>query len=735
MPHYFATCPKGIEYLLRDELTALGAGAAREALAGVHFDGDLAVGYRACLWSRLASRILMPLAEFAAPDDDALYAGVQGIDWSAHLTTHGSLAVDVVGSTAALRHTQYVAQRVKDAVVDQFRDRCGMRPGVDLQQPSIRLNLLLRRNRASLSLDLAGAPLHQRGWRVGQGDAPLKENLACAILLRGGWPAISAAGGALVDPMCGVGTLLIEGALMAADQAPGIKRDYFGFFGWRGHDAALWQSLLDEAHVRAEAGMRALAAAFFGYDANAQVLAEARLNAETAGLAHVVRLARQSVDRLDAPVGQASGLVVCNPPYGERLGERARLTPLYRSLGERLRDGFAGWHAAIITADRELGRDIGLHPRKRYVLYNGALECRLLVYDIADRQVRMRAEPVLSPGATAVANRIGKNARRLRKRLQREAIGCYRVYDADMPEYAAAIDVYTAVGIDKDTGASSGSGASTQRVFPQTWLHLQEYAAPRTISTDDARVRLGELVRATSEVFDVPRTRIAVKTRRRGRGGGGHGQFEDRGEFLIVEEGGLRLRVNLFDHLDTGLFLDHRPTRARLRARARGARFLNLFCYTASATVLAAAGSASTTLGVDLSPTYLDWAARNLALNGFTGPAHRLIQADVLQWLAHDNGEYDLIFVDPPTFSNSKRADDFEVQRDHVALLRLCGARLAAGGTIVFSVNNRRFRIDRDALTDFFVEDVTAASIPFDFSRNPRIHQCHELQRCAPTIP
>ncbi|MGA9421450.1 MAG: bifunctional 23S rRNA (guanine(2069)-N(7))-methyltransferase RlmK/23S rRNA (guanine(2445)-N(2))-methyltransferase RlmL [Rhodanobacteraceae bacterium] len=734
MHHYFATCPKGIEYLLRDELTALGAGGAREALAGVHFEGDLATGYRACLWSRLASRILLRLAEFAAPDGDALYAGVQAIDWSEHLAADGSLAVDAVGSTGKLRHTQYVAQRVKDAIADQFRGRCGMRPDVDLQRPSIRLNLFLRRDRASLSLDFAGTPLHRHGWRVGQGDAPLKENLACAILLRGGWPAISGAGGALVDPMCGAGTLLVEGALMAADSAPGINREYFGFFGWRGHDAALWQSLLDEAHARAEAGMRSLAAEFFGYDADTRVLAEARRNVETAGLAQVIRLAPQPMDRLEAPAGQIGGLVVCNPPYGERLGERAQLTPLYRSLGERLRAGFAGWHAAIITADRELARDIGLHPRKRYVLYNGALECHLLVCDITDRHSRPRAEPVRSPGITAVANRIGKNARRLRKRLQREAIGCYRVYDADMPEYSAAIDVYTAVGIEKRIDATRDSGTSTQSAFPQTWLHLQEYAAPRTISAHDARVHLGELVRATSEVFDVPRARIAVKTRRRSRGGGGHGQFEDRGEFLIVEEGGLRLRVNLFDHLDTGLFLDHRPTRARLRARMRGLRFLNLFCYTASATVHAAAGGAIGTTSVDLSLTYLDWAERNLALNGFTGPAHRLIHADALQWLVHDHGEYDLIFVDPPTFSNSKRTEDFDVQRDHVALLRLCGDRLAAGGTIVFSVNSRRFRIDRDALADFVVEDVTAASIPFDFSRNPRIHQCHELQWRGPTI-
>ncbi|MEO8460174.1 MAG: class I SAM-dependent methyltransferase, partial [Dokdonella sp.] len=181
--------------------------------------------------------------------------------------------------------------------------------------------------------------------------------------------------------------------------------------------------------------------------------------------------------------------------------------------------------------------------------------------------------------------------------------------------------------------------------------------------------------------------------------------------------------------LDTGLFLDHRPLRARVREVARGKRFLNLFCYTGSVSVYAAIGGASATTSVDLSATYLDWAGRNLRLNGCSGANHRLVQADSMQWLAHERGEYDLIYVDPPTFSNSKRADDFDVQRDHVRLLQLCAERLSADGLIVFSNNNRRFRIDSDALSKFEIRDVSSASIPFDFARNPRIHQCYEMNR------
>jgi 23S rRNA (guanine2069-N7)-methyltransferase / 23S rRNA (guanine2445-N2)-methyltransferase len=725
---YFATCAKGLEYLLRDELRAMGAADAHERLAGVHFSGDLRTGYRACLESRLASRILMPLGEFDAENSDALYAGVQAVDWQQHLAAEGTLAVDAVsGESSAMTHTQFIAQRVKDAVVDQFRERTGVRPGVDLERPSIRLNLRLYRNRATLSLDLSGTPLHRRGWRRGQGDAPLKENLAAAMLLRGGWPEIFAAGGALVDPMCGSATLLIEGALMAADVAPGLMREYFGFLGWRGHDAALWSALLEEARQRADIGLRGLPAAFFGYDNDPRVLTEAKRNAQAAGVAGFVQLARQDIEHLQRPAEDAvAGLVICNPPYGERIGERAALPKLYRQLGDCVRTQFSGWSAAVITSDDELGHALGLRAKKRYVLFNGALECRLLLFDLGpDERPAERAERPLSAGAEAVANRITKNARHLRKRLHKEAIGCYRVYDADLPEYSAAIDVYTAV--DAEDGAAGSRASASGDSFPQAWLHVQEYAPPRDIPEHTARDRLRDLVRAAVAALDIPRERIALKTRYRAKGGSKYGRLDERGQFLHVEEGGLLFRVNLFDYLDTGLFLDHRPVRARIRESARGKRFLNLFCYTASASVHAAAGGARTTTSVDLSATYLEWASRNFSLNGFTGAAHELVQADVLQWLAHDRGAYDLIFVDPPTFSNSKRTDDFDVQRDHVRLLTLAAARLAPGGRILFSNNARRFKLDRDALGEFAIRDITPETIPFDFARDARIHSCYEL--------
>jgi len=708
---FFATCPKGLEYLLRDELIAIGGSDVREALAGAHFSGTLETAYRACLWSRMASRILLPLAEFDAADDDALYRGVQQIDWSRHLAAHATFAVDAGTAMSKLTHSQFIGLRTKDAVVDQFRQRDGNRPGIDTDEPDIRINLRLRRDRATVSLDLAGSPLHRRGWREVQGEAPLKENLAAAMLLRARWPEVYAAGGALLDPMCGSGTLLIEGALMAADVAPGLRREYFGFLGWQQHDIALWRGLLDEAKQRAETGLRGLRSVFFGSDADPRMVQTAKRNAQEAGVAGFFTLDRQDVTHAAPPAGVDYGLVITNPPYGERLGDRAEMPKLYRAIGDTLRAHFSGWRAAVLGGDVELGRAMQLHADKRYALYNGALETVLLTFDLSKRDEAPRDPKPLSAGAQMLKNRLEKNLRHLHKRLTREGIHCWRAYDQDLPEYAAAIDVY---------GDTNGDDH----------LHIQEYRAPADVPADIARLRLREIARVAGEVLGVPRERIAIKTRERGKGGSKYGQLDQRNEFIEVDEGGLKFLVNLTDYLDTGLFLDHRLVRAKVRELANGKCFLNLFAYTATASVHAAAGGALETTSVDLSATYLEWASRNLALNGFSGASHRLMQFDALEFLQRDRGHYGLIFVDPPTFSNSKRADDFDVQRDHVKLLDACNERLTRDGVIVFSNNFRRFKLDRAELEQrYVIEDWTVPSIPFDFARRADIHGCWLLRR------
>lgn len=715
---FFVSCAKGLEYLLADELLALGCAQATAARAGVNAEGTLADAQRVVLWSRLASRVLWPLAEFACADEHALYAGVAALPWEEHLAPGHTLAVDAHVSGPALTHARYAAQRVKDAVVDMLRARTGTRPDVDLEAPDLRLNLVVRKGRAVLSVDLGGGALHRRGWRRAQGEAPLKETLAAAVLLRGGWPQVYATGGALLDPMCGSGTLVIEGALMAADVAPGLLR-HGGSppTRWRGFDTRAWDALCGQAREREARGRAALRAAFHGRDLDPRAIAAARANAEAAGMAAAIAWEAGDVAALDASAFAAipAGLVVCNPPYDARL---AADPALYRALGDALVRAVPGWRASLLCGDRELAFATGLRARRTYTLFNGALECTLLVADPVRPPARAQAAeaggaeaaPVLSEGAQMVANRLRKNLRHLKGWREREGVTCFRAYDADLPEYAAAVDVYTTLDGD-------------------TWLHVQEYAAPREIPEADVRRRRNALLAAAREVFALPKERVVLKTRAVGKGGSKYGRMDTRGEFLHVREGRAVLRVNLTDYLDTGLFLDHRPLRLQLAAEAGNARFLNLFCYTGAATVHAALGGARETTSVDLSATYLQWLAENLRANGLGGVRHRLVQADALAWLEADRGQYDLIFCDPPTFSNSKRAGDFDVQAQHARLLRAAMARLAPGGTLYFSNNYRRFRLDEATVVQFaHCEDISARTIPPDYARNPRIHRCWRLR-------
>ena len=707
---FFVSCAKGLEYLLVDELVALGCARATATTAGVNAEGGLHDAQRAVLWSRLASRVLWPLANYDCADEHALYDGARTLPWHDHLDATMTLAVDAHVSGSAITHARYAAQRVKDAVVDALREHAGARPDVDVTSPDLRLNLVVRKGRALLSVDLGGGPLHRRGWRREQGEAPLKENLAAAVLMRGGWPALYAEGGGLLDPMCGSGTLLIEGALMAADVAPGLLR--YGDASpsrWRRFDRGHWQSLVVEAQGRERAGRLALRDVFEGSDLDPHVIRAARENATAAGLRDALRFEVRDVAALAAPAS-ARGLAVCNPPYDARL---AADPALYRALGGALSRAVPGWRASLLCGDRELAFATGLRAKKSYQLFNGALECTLIVCDPVRTPQHAQTTPrELSEGARMVANRLRKTLKASKSWRERDGIDGFRAYDADIPEYAAAIDVY----IDADTR--------------EPWLHVQEYAAPAEIPEPVARRRFGELLAGAAEAFAVPRERIATKTRERGKGGSKYGRLQQRGEMLAVREGSVRLRVNLFDYLDTGLFLDHRPLRLRIADEARDTRFLNLFGYTGAASVHAAAGGARTTTTVDLSATYLQWCADNLQENGFAGGKHRLVQADAMQWLQAERSQYDLVFCDPPTFSNSARAGDFDVQRAHVDLLRAAVARLAPGGVLYFSNNFRRFRLDADAVAAFArCEEITPTTIAQDFARNPRIHRAWRLQR------
>lgn len=709
---FFATAGRGLEPLLASELRALGAADVQERRGGVAFSGELRIGYAACLWSRVATRILLPLARFPAPEPEALYAGVRAVDWSEHLSPESTLAVSFVSSRSAITHTQFGAQKVKDAVVDQVRDTTGRRPSVQLERPDVQLNVYVHRDEAQLALDLSGESLHRRGYRERGAPAPLKENLAAALLLRADWPAIAAQGGALLDPMCGSGTLPIEAAFMAADIAPGLLREYFGFLGWQGHVPALWRQLREEAQARREAGLSRLPR-IVGYDADAHAVRTALINIERAGLQGRVHIERRALADVEAPEA-ATGLFIVNPPYGERLGDAGALIPLYGQIGDLLKQRFGGWQAAVFTGNPQLGMRVGLRPRRSYQLYNGPIECRLSLFDIRERPAAELAQETL--GEQMLANRLRKNLRHLSRWARREGITNYRLYDADLPEYAVAVDLYRS---------------------DRLWVHVQEYAAPSSVDAASAGRRLRSALRVIPEVLEIPAEQMFFKVRDRQRGRAQYEKLDQQGRYTEVREGNCRLLVNFTDYLDTGLFLDHRPTRLRIAELAQGKRFLNLFCYTGAASVHAAAGGARATTSVDMSRTYLEWAERNLALNGFHRPWHELIQADCLAWLEEqsekrDKQLYDLIFLDPPSFSNSKRMQqNFDVQRDYIMLLRQATSLLAPDGLLIFSNNLRRFRLDEEALPELEIREITRETIPLDFSRNPRVHHCFEVRRGA----
>jgi 23S rRNA (guanine2445-N2)-methyltransferase / 23S rRNA (guanine2069-N7)-methyltransferase len=723
-----ATCPKGIEGLLADELSALGAEPGKTTVAGVYFSADQATAYRVCLWSRLANRVILLLAREAMIETaEQVRDVVARIAWSQHLAPGKTLAVDFHGRSDHIRHTRFGAQTVKDGVVDALQLAGQERPNVDTKTPDLRIYAHLHRANLSLGIDLSGDSLHRRGYRRDVGHAPLKENLAAALLVRAGWPERAKAGEPLIDPLCGAGTLLIEAALMAADQAPNLSRERFGFHGWAGHQDAVWSELKREADARASIGRKRCKTELMGFDQSPAALTAAKSNAMRAGIPALITLHGQSLAQLTRPdtLTAEQGLLITNPPYGERLGELPELVRLYAQLGEKAKALFPGWTLALFTGNPDLGHRLGLRAHKQYALKNGALDAKLLLMEIGGARPAPEkssestdaggapkdsstAKSAVSENAQMFANRLAKNQKCLKKWLKQSGETCYRLYDADMPEYALAVDRYG------------------DRV------HVQEYAAPSSINPAQAQKRLFDALEVLPEALGVDPSKIYVKRRERQTGAAQYQKREASGERFDVQEGSAWLWVNLRDYLDTGLFLDHRPVRRMLGEMASGKRFLNLFCYTATATVQAALGGASDSVSVDMSNTYLEWARDNFALNQLDPRLHRVVRDDCFRWLETANAQFDLIFMDPPTFSNSKKMrDTLDVQRDHPRLVELAMARLAPGGTLVFSNNQRRFKLDEALSERYAVEEITARTFDPDFQRRTNLHHVFLLRHSS----
>lgn len=702
MFNFFAAVPKGFEYALTQELIALGATDVKETVAGAYFSAPLEQAYRITLWTRLASRIVLVIFKGQCETPEQLYNAAYCIDWPTHFSNKSTFSIDFHGLGGFINNTQFGALKIKDAVVDRFRDDGDNRPDVSRTDADIKIDAHYRNNQLTIGLNFSGPALHQRGYRGLTGEAPLKENLAANMLFRCGWTQDQQT---LMDPFCGSGTVVIEAALIACDMAPGLKRSRFGFEHWRCHNESIWQNVFEEAKARASIGRTRCDIKFYASDIDSRMVALAKRNAQTAGVLDLIDF--KVSDALNVEPVAETGFMVTNPPYGERLGNVSTLLQLYFQFGDKLKREFGGWKVAMLCSDIELVSSLKLKADRQMKMYNGSLECAFNLYTLHANSTR-RVDPKhvdrnvdVTEIAVPFANRVKKNYKQLQKWAKKEGIDSYRIYDADIPEYNVAIDVYL------------------------DYVVIQEYSAPATIPEAVTKRRLTDVLLALPAAIGFDPDKIILKTRERQKGISQYQKLDSDKIEPITTEYGAKFRLNLAGYLDTGLFLDHRLTRKLVGAKSKGKDVLNLFSYTGSASVHAALGGAKSVTTVDMSNTYLNWAKDNFMLNGLVGKQYHFEQADCLQWVAQCQQQFDLIFIDPPTFSNSKRMEDsWDVERDHVKLLKKLTNLLKPNGEIIFSNNKRKFKINMKDLNGLkmTVVNIDDQTLPLDYKRNPHIH-------------
>lgn len=801
---FYASCPEGFEIALSNELRAMGLCQVRRLKGRVTFAGTQEDAYRACLWSRLASRVFVVLARFDCYTASDLYDGAYDIAWENILAPGATIAIAARGTTDELRNSHFSALRVKDAVCDRLAEVAGRRPSIDVDYPDARIALTLREGRASLQLDLSGDPLFKRlpreATRPGAAHI-LRPDYAALMLEQAGWGGAIAAADttgealALVDFSCAGGGVELEAVQMLINRAPGLLREHWGFEGWAQHDADAWNQLISEANARTEAAANR-SATIIAADADNSAAEFARRIIRKSGFARYVRIVPAGtpaiLDALERD-GIVPGVPAQTTLVADTTETSIKNTSMLLALAVDLRSSevFASAHLAALTRDDMLPRALGTAPADALNVKPNNEDAALLTFapageashavgsETAGAEASANAAPtpsaatvidlgdgspcpVLVPESDQFARRLRKVAKLRHKWAQREGVTCYRVYDADLPDYSAAIDLY------------EGSAAT-----PGRWLVIAEYAAPATVDAALAQARMLDILTIAPRILNVDADHVFAKARTRSRGGsqyakntqaqagahGGkaqnnkahgsktHGGTRAGGQgtgapapdirtrpLPLIKEGGLTFAVNFDDYLDTGIFLDHRITRGLVRERARGKRyFLNLFAYTGTATCYAADAGVEETVTVDLSNTYLDWAERNMELNGFTGREHHFVRADVMRWIAdmrQTRNRWDLIFCDPPTFSNSSKMGQrtWDVQRDHVELLIGLSRLLTRDGEAIFSCNLRTFRPDTRELAraGVVLTDITAETIPEDFARNQRIHRCYILRRYTP---
>jgi 23S rRNA (guanine2069-N7)-methyltransferase / 23S rRNA (guanine2445-N2)-methyltransferase len=716
-----ATAASGTEAIVKRELSALGYEARTAAPGRLLFRGDARAIARTNLWLRTGERVLVHMGSFPATDFGLLFDGVAALEWERWLPSDAEFPVRGRSHGSQLSSVPACQRIVKRAIVKRLQE-AHHTESLPETGPLSSIEVSLRDDVAMLTLDTTGVGLHKRGYRRLVGEAQLRETLAAALVQLSFWRP----GRVLADPFCGTGTIPIEAALLGRNIAPGLNRE-FAAEAWPTLAPQIWADARAEARdlVRPPLEERLLA-----YDVDSEVLGLARYHAEEAGVAADIHFQERPFSELRAKA--EFGCIVTNPPYGERMGNDAEIAALYRSFPLVLRR-LPTWSFYILSARRDLEELVGQPADRRRKLFNGPLECmyyqfhgprpgeaaqRLLTTSEREGEVpaRLNSPPAPAFGgllaeskrqAEEFANRLRNRARHLR-RWPKRGITCYRLYERDVPDVPLVVDRY------------------------EDALHIGEFARPHERSPAQHADWLDLMARTAGEVLEVPRNRVYLKHRDRQRGTAQYQRVDERGARFEVQEAGLKFIVNLSDYVDTGLFLDHRLTRQMVREAAPGKHFLNLFAYTGSFSVYAAAGGAVSTTTVDKSATYIDWARENLALNGFAGPEHRLIRSDIREFVESltPRDQWDLAVVDPPTFSNTKDSDDvWDVERDHAELLSRLAGHVLPGGVVFFSTNFRRFRLDEAAVGKHFtIRDITRQTIPEDF-RNLRIHACWRLVR------
>lgn len=721
---FFATSAANQGDLIAEEARKAGAERVRVTPSGVDFEGSLETGYRFCFETRISSRLLMGL--FVDDDiisDKELEEATAMLPWEEYIDPTKTLKVTCTTQNCRyITNSHYGALKVKDGIVERIREKFnGERPYIEIHEPDLTVHVHIEDTTVKWYVDFSGENLSMRGYRGEQTEALLKEHLAAALIGRSEWRKSVNDGNPLpfYDPFCGSGTIAVEAALMATDTAPGLLRKKpYPFESLPNFDKEAFDRVVEEAEERRRRAIDERDISIFASDISRTAVEISKAAALKAGVYDFISFSVQDFTKLEKPP-VSKGCIVTDPPYGERMTVRD-IDLLYENTGKVLQNVFKGWDATILTGNSELLSNIDMKPDRTNTLFNGGIMCQAAHYHIftdeereammqkaLEKKKQRQAEP-LTPGAEMAYNRLMKNLKEITPLMKEQGVECYRIYDADMPEYSASIDIYMG-----------------------KWVVVSEYAAPDTIDPEDAKRRLGELVRATEKATGIDEDFIYVKERSRQKGKGQYTRLAANNKMMVARENGVRFLVNFTDYLDTGIFLDHRPVRMMIQEMAKDKRFLNLFCYTGTATLNAIKGGALSTVSVDASSTYLAWMEENLKLNGYsTVFGNLLYKSDVIDWLWDTYDKFDLIFCDPPTFSNSKdRRGSFDVQRDHVKLIDAAAMHLSPGGTLIFSNNYRKFKLDPEVMEKYVVEDITEKTIGDDFKRDMKIHHCYLIRK------